>query len=108
MKHRWALLALIAVMGSVVTVPARADDFFFRDGDIVVMIGDSITEQHLYSTYVEMWTVSRFPHWKLTFRNVGIGGDRSIGGQQRFQRDVLSFSPTALTVNFGMNDGNYQ
>ena len=39
----------------------QADDFFFRDGDRVVMIGDSITEQHLYSNYVEMWTVTRFP-----------------------------------------------
>ena len=54
----------------------RAEDaFFFKDGDRVVMIGDSITEQHLYSNYVEMWTVTRFPSWKITFRNVGIGGD---------------------------------
>src|SRR5262249_30673166 len=59
-------------------------------------------------TYVEMWTVSRFPSWKLTFRNVGIGGDRSTGGNDRFQRDVVSFKPTAMTVDFGMNDGNYQ
>ena len=44
-------------------------------------MGDSITEQHLYSNYVEMWTVSRFPQWKLTFRNAGIGGDRSVGGE---------------------------
>jgi lysophospholipase L1-like esterase len=90
------------------TMPVRAQEFFFRDGDVIVMIGDSITEQHLYSNYVEMWTVSRFPSWKLTFRNVGIGGDRSTGGNQRFKRDVISFKPTAMTVDFGMNDGNYQ
>jgi hypothetical protein len=81
--------------------------FFFRDGDVVVMIGDSITEQHLYSNYVEMWTVTRFPTWKLTFRNVGIGGDRSPGGNSRFKRDVLAHHPTAMTVDFGMNDGGY-
>lgn len=86
---------------------AGGDDFFFRDGDKVVMLGDSITEQYLYSTYVETWTITRFPAWKLTFRNVGIGGDRSTGGNGRFQRDVLSLHPTALTVDFGMNDGNY-
>ena len=56
------------------------DKFFLKDGDTVVMMGDSITEQLLYSNYVEMWSVSRFPTWKLTFRNVGIGGDRSTGG----------------------------
>ena len=89
-------------------LPARAADFFFKDGDVVVMIGDSITEQHLYSNYVEMWTVTRFPHWKLTFRNVGIGGDRSVGGNSRFARDVLLHKPTAMTVDFGMNDGGYR
>src|SRR5437588_12861851 len=72
------------------------------------MIGDSITEQHLYSNYVEMSVVTRFPAWNLTFRNVGIGGDRSTGGNSRFKRDVLAHKPTALTVDFGMNDGNYQ
>jgi lysophospholipase L1-like esterase len=71
------------------------------------MIGDSITEQHLYSTYVELWTITRFPEWKITFRNVGISGDRSPGGNYRFKRDVLALDPTALTVDFGMNDGNY-
>ena len=72
------------------------------------MIGDSITEQHLYSNYVEMWTVTRFPKWKITFRNVGIGGDRSVGGNSRFARDVLLHKPTAMTVDFGMNDGSYR
>jgi lysophospholipase L1-like esterase len=87
---------------------AAAEEFFFRDGDLIVVMGDSITEQHLYSNYVEMWTVSRYPGWKLAFRNVGIGGDRSTGGNERFKRDVVSSKPTAMTVDFGMNDGNYQ
>ncbi|HEY3969174.1 MAG TPA: SGNH/GDSL hydrolase family protein [Planctomycetaceae bacterium] len=90
------------------TASASAADFFFKDGDTVVMIGDSITEQHLYSNFVEMWTVTRFPNWKLTFRNVGIGGDRSVGGNSRFARDVLRYKPTAMTVDFGMNDGGYR
>ncbi len=100
---RWCVVVL-AVAGSA---SAKAADFFFKDGDVVVMIGDSITEQHLYSNYVEMWTVTRFPNWKLTFRNVGIGGDRSPGGNGRFVRDVLLHKPTAMTVDFGMNDGGY-
>jgi lysophospholipase L1-like esterase len=88
--------------------PAPAQDFFFKDGDIVVVMGDSITEQRLYSNYLEMWTITRFPAYKLTFRNVGIGGDRSTGGNGRFKRDVLAHKATAMTVDFGMNDGNYQ
>src|SRR5437764_10706841 len=91
------------------TAPAVGQDkFFFKDGDVVVVMGDSITEQRLYSNYLEMWTITRFPNWTLTFRNVGIGGDRSTGGNNRFKRDVLAHNPTALTVDFGMNDGGYK
>jgi lysophospholipase L1-like esterase len=107
-----ALLGLVAVLTAApaadkAKAPA-AGKFFFKDGDKIVVMGDSITEQHLYSNYLEMWTVSRFPSWKLTFRNVGIGGDRSTGGNSRFKRDVLPYKATAMTVDFGMNDGNYR
>ncbi len=98
----------VAVVLSLGIASTEAAEFFFQDGDVVVMIGDSITEQHLYSNYVEIWTVTRFPKWKLTFRNVGIGGDRSVGGNARFARDILIHKPTAMTVDFGMNDGGYQ
>lgn len=105
-RARWFVLGAVAIL---LAVPASspAQNFFIKDGDTVVIMGDSITEQHLYSNYLEMWTVSRFPAWKLTFRNVGIGGDRSTGGNSRFARDVLAYKPTALTVDFGMNDGGY-
>ena len=101
---RWCIVLMVVCSA----VSIRAEDFFFKNGDVVVMIGDSITEQHLYSNYVEMWTVTRFPSWHLTFRNVGIGGDRSVGGNSRFARDVLIHKPTAMTVDFGMNDGSYR
>jgi lysophospholipase L1-like esterase len=101
------LPALVLLALCLSSQPLRAEEFFIKDDDRVLVIGDSITEQHLYSNFLEMWTLSRFPGWKLTFRNVGIGGDRSTGGNGRFKRDVLSFEPTAMTVDFGMNDGNY-
>lgn len=108
-------LGAAAVLGSGQRLPslwaAESDGkpgFFFRDGDRVVMIGDSITEQHQHSNYVEIYTVSRFPKWNLAFRNAGIGGDTSAGGNRRTQRDVLAFRPTAVTITFGMNDAGYQ
>lgn len=100
--------SLLIVCVSLAAGTLSAAEFFFRDGDRIVMIGDSITEQHLYSNYVEMWVTARYPKWKLTFRNVGIGGDRSTGGNTRFARDVLIHQPTAMTVDFGMNDGGYR
>ena len=90
-----ALAALWAVPVQAADPPKKSD-FFFKDGDTVVMIGDSITEQMLYSNYVEMWTVTRFPAWKLTFLGVPIGGDTSPGGNRRScKRDVVRFKPTA-------------
>src|SRR6266700_5687185 len=71
-RHPMSLLArsCVVVFAVFCTASASAADFFFRDGDVVVMIGDSITEQHLYSNFVEMFSVTRFPSWKFTFRNV--------------------------------------
>jgi lysophospholipase L1-like esterase len=104
-------LCLMLVLTTTTTLaqqPEKDDGrfFFFKDGDTIVVMGDSITEQHLYSNYLEMWSVCRFPKRKLTFRNVGISGDRSTGGNNRFKRDVLPYNATVLTVDFGMNDAN--
>jgi len=111
-----------------------ADKFFVHNGDRVVFLGDSITEQRLYTTYLEAYTLSRYPKWKLTFRNVGWGGDTSWLRQRAHPdeaklfaadpeeqqkmveqavaaglgRDVLPLKPTAVTIDFGMNDHAYQ
>lgn len=113
---------------------ADNSDFFIRDNDTVVFLGDSITQQKLYTTYLEAYTLTRFPEYNLTFRNSGIGGDTawlrkrwktdekqlfSATGEtldqmvteavnKGLERDVLPLKPTAVTVNFGMNDHSYQ
>ena len=99
MKYTTTAISLL-----LTALPCTAADFFLKNGDKVVMMGDSITEQHLYSTYVEAWALTRFPAWDLKFFNVGIGGDNAGGGGERFKRDVLGCGATAMTVNFGMND----
>ncbi len=109
-------------------------EFQIRDGDRVVFLGDSITEQRLYTTYIEAYTLTRHPTWKLSFRNVGWGGDTAWlrqrahpnegqlfaadeASQQKMvedsvgrglSRDVLPLRPTFVTVKFGMNDHSYQ
>jgi lysophospholipase L1-like esterase len=101
------LLFGLALLLIGVAPRASAQEFFFKKGDVVVIMGDSITEQLLYSNYIELWSQTRFPSYNLVFRNVGIGGDTSGGGNGRFKRDVLTHKPTVLTVDFGMNDGRY-
>ena len=82
-------------------------EFFFKPGDRIVFLGDSITEQYQYSSYIELYLTTRFPDGHFTFLNAGIGGDTANGGANRFQNHVLAEKPTAITINFGMNDGGY-
>src|SRR6266446_6506258 len=123
------LTVLLGLIPSVI-----AGDFFIKDGDRVVFLGDSITEQRLYTTYLEAYALTRHPTWKLSFRNVGWGGDTSWlrqrahrdekalsaadeSSQQKMvedsvgrglNRDVVPLKPTVFTVKFGMNDHSYQ
>jgi lysophospholipase L1-like esterase len=85
----------------------ESKDFFFHKGDRIVFLGDSITEQYQYSSYVELYLTTRFPNGGMTFLNAGIGGDTATGGARRFVDHVLAEKPTAVTIDFGMNDGRY-
>src|SRR5919108_937249 len=108
MRSPSRLLATLFVL--LAAAPLRADPpehFFFQKGDRIVFLGDSITEQYQYSTYIELYLTSRFPNWQMTFLNAGIGGDTATGGARRFQSHVLDEKPTAVTIDFGMNDGGY-
>lgn len=78
------------------------------DGDRIVFLGDSITQQRLYTTFLEAYLTGRFPDHDLSFVNAGWGGDTAEGANRRLQRDVLVHRPTLVFVNFGMNDGKYQ
>jgi lysophospholipase L1-like esterase len=118
----WILLC------SITTVTAK--DFFLHDGDRVVFLGDSITEQRMYTNFIEAYALTRHPQWQLTFRNAGWAGDtaffrsrchpdgsRVVGVEEKDQapmidkmirrslgRDVLALKPTIVTIDFGMND----
>src|SRR5437764_8159967 len=96
----------------VVTAKAQ-DGFYLKSGDRVVFYGDSITDQRLYTTFVESYAVTRFPEMKLGFVHSGWGGDRVSGGgggpvDVRLWRDVYAYKPTVITVMLGMNDGKYR
>ena len=123
--HRSLILMAMLVAAPLLPATATAaDKFFVHNGDRVVFLGDSITEQKLYTTYLEAYTLSRYPKWKLTFRNVGWGGDTSWLRQRShtdegklfaanpeeqqkmveqavaagLERDVLPLKPTATTI----------
>jgi len=63
-------LLVAAVLAALTPLNAATAEFAIHDGDRVVFLGDSITEQRLYTTAIEAYTLARFPQWKLTFRNI--------------------------------------
>lgn len=89
-----------------------AAPFELQNGDRVLFYGDSITEQRLYTTYVEAFVKTRYPHLKIDFISCGVGGDATWGGwtaapDERVRRDVKPENPTIVTIMLGMNDGGY-
>jgi lysophospholipase L1-like esterase len=113
MRHPRPLICLLLVFVGLVGAPETRGDFYLKDGDRVVFYGDSITDQRLYTTFVETYVVTRFPRRDVTFVHSGWGGDRVTGGgggpiDRRLQRDVFAYKPTVLTIMLGMNDAGYR
>ncbi|MFA6293062.1 MAG: GDSL-type esterase/lipase family protein [Victivallales bacterium] len=79
-------------------------EFPLKDGDTWVMVGDSITAQHLHSNYFEAFCYARFPKMTFCFRNSGVGGDTIPRVMDRFAWDVAPWNPTVVSVELGMND----
>src|SRR5271168_4543179 len=87
--------------------------FAIKEGDRIVFYGDSITDQRLYTTFVETYIVTRFPSMNVAFVHSGWGGDRVTGGgggpvDTRLVRDVFAYKPSVVTVMLGMNDASYR
>src|SRR6267154_416618 len=87
--NKWTSAVLLIL---AYAINALAGDYQIRDGDRVVFLGDSITEQRLYTTYIEAYALTRRPNWKLTFRNVGWGGDTSWLRQRAHPNEAQLFA----------------
>jgi lysophospholipase L1-like esterase len=100
-----AAVLATALFFAICTVAVGAP--ILKPGDKMVFLGDSITEQRIYTRFVMDYFALRYPGANITFRNAGWGGDTSPGGLNRLQRDVLSLKPTIVSICFGMNDAGY-
>lgn len=104
---------LLVVLTMLACAALAQPAFYLKSGDRVVFYGDSITDQRLYTTFVETFVRTRFPGLNVSFVHSGWGGDRVTGGGggpigQRLRRDVAVYRPTVVTIMLGMNDGRYR
>jgi lysophospholipase L1-like esterase len=106
MKKTFLLLALTGLFltsGKLVSTAAES----LQSGDYVAVIGDSITEQKIYSMFIEDYLLMCQPAADLRVTQFGWGGETAPGFAGRMANDCLRFKPTVATTCFGMNDGGY-
>jgi lysophospholipase L1-like esterase len=111
--RRTAIFGLLLALCPLHVMAAPPANFYLHDGERVVFYGDSITDQRLYTTFVETYVITRFPQLKVGFVHSGVGGDRVTGGgagpiDVRLPRDVVAYKPAVMTIMLGMNDGSYR
>lgn len=77
-------------------------------GAKLAVIGDSITEQKLYSRYIEAYLVACAGRADVHVFQFGWGGETAGGFAGRAANDLSIFHPTTVTLCYGMNDGSYR
>ena len=120
----WLYLALAAGIAAAAPLePKPADPFFekfapikapapgkllLKPGDRLAIVGDSITEQKMYSRLIETYLTVCVPELKITARQFGWSGETAEGFLRRMTNDCLRFQPTVATLCYGMNDYKYR
>lgn len=106
MKNRLlpALLAAAALLAS----PALFAASQLPPNARVAIIGDSITEQKLYSKYMEAYLLACTGRKDIHVMQFGWSGETASGFAARCVNDLAAFAPNVATTCYGMNDGGYQ
>ena len=104
MKSSIPLLAAILLL---IISPLRAEPIL-QPNDVLAICGDSITQQRIYTVFMEDYLLMCNPVQGLRIAQFGWGGEKTFVFSQRIQTDVLPFKPTVLTTCYGMNDGAYR
>jgi lysophospholipase L1-like esterase len=110
MRHLGFVLVLAAAAGVGVLGQEKNTTVVpgLKPGARVAVVGDSITEQKLYSQYIELYLTTCMPQLDASVMQFGWGGERANGFAGRLDNDLMPFKPTLVTTCYGMNDGGYR
>lgn len=98
------ILSLIPLFLAAVSL--RAESILPANARVAV-IGDSITEQKLYSKYIETYLLACTGRSDIKMFQFGWSGERAGGFAARLENDLAIFNPNVATTCYGMNDGSY-
>ena len=104
-----------ALLLALCTTAIHAEEFAFKDGDRVVLLGSTLIEREQRYGYWESALTSAFPKKQLTIRNLGWSGDTVFGiaragfgsqadGFKHLKEHVEAIKPNVIVVAFGTNE----
>ena len=106
-------LLTLAVCSQLPALAAEPPAFAWKDGDRVVLVGDTFIERDQRYGYLETRITAENPSTSITFRNLGWSGDTPLGlsrsgfgkpdeGWRQLRAHVLAEKPSVLIVGYGM------
>jgi putative heme-binding domain-containing protein len=115
LDRRLLVLNCLSFISWTAAFAAANPSFEFRDGDRVVLIGDTLIEREGAYGYIEQRLTTQFPERNVQFRNLGWSGDTPQGtarasfdfdkpgkGFEKLKEAVTAAQPTVVIVGYGM------
>jgi lysophospholipase L1-like esterase len=107
--RRARLIAAMLVTAALLAgLAVGAEQPVLKKGARLAVIGDSITEQKMYSKFIEDYVTMCTPDLGIWCVQLGWGGETAPGFLGRMNQDLMPFKPTVATTCYGMNDGGYR
>ncbi|OYW24325.1 MAG: hypothetical protein B7Z55_02560, partial [Planctomycetales bacterium 12-60-4] len=98
----------VSVALLVLATAVSAAEPVLKKGDRLAIVGDSITEQKLYSKFIETYLLACYPSLDVQCFQFGWSGERAPGFAARMENDLIPWHPSVVTTCYGMNDGSYR
>ena len=102
--HKFAILATLALS----PIAFAAGEAQLPENGRLAIVGDSITEQKMYSKFMETYLVACAGRQDIRVFQFGWGGETAGGFAARLENDLSVLNPTTVTLCYGMNDGSYR
>lgn len=81
-----------------------AGDRMFQDGDVVSVVGDSLTHMGAYQMFLEHFYQTRYPDREIIFYKKGVSGQTAYDVYNRLDSDVFEQGQNRMTLLIGHND----
>jgi lysophospholipase L1-like esterase len=109
------ILGLASLLAPSHVRGAQPPGFTLKDGDRIVLVGDTFIERDQRYGYLETILTLQNPDKTLVFRNLGWSGDTVEGvsrsgfdppeaGFEQLKQQILAIKPTVVVVGYGMAD----